>query len=407
MSDQAERVLSILMLDNEYPPLGGGTGVVNRRILEEWARCGDVTVDLVTSSRTRDQYEYEDLSPSIRIHKVPVDNKNIHHSTNRELLTYAWQGWRYARKLVRRSVFDVCLAWAGVPAGAIAMWLKWEFGLPYIVSLQGPDVPGFERRYRWIYLVLTPFIQMVWRQAARLTACSEQHAELAHQTDPGLLIQVIPNGVDTSMFCPDAARRRDTEVVRLICAGRLIERKGQQYLIHAVAELKRRGRASELLIVGTGDNEPTLRRQVKELGLEDVVHFAGFIDWENMPQLYQTSDIFVLPSFNEGMSIALLEAMAAGLPVVVTDTGGTQELVNGNGLVIPWAEPAALADALVRLAECIDLRQSMGAMSREIACRFNWNKTAERYLETCTKVSAVHPRPNHSLMVSASLQEAS
>ena len=130
-----EDVLRVLMLDNEYPPLGGGTGVVNECILKNWAARDDVEVDLVTSSRTRDQYEREELAQNLRIHKVPVDNKNIHHSTNRELLTYAWRGWRYARSLVKRSGYDICLAWAGVPAGGVAMWLKWEFGLPYIVSL--------------------------------------------------------------------------------------------------------------------------------------------------------------------------------------------------------------------------------------------------------------------------------
>lgn len=387
MSDQAERVVSILMLDNEYPPLGGGTGVVNRRILEEWARCGDVTVDLVTSSRTHDQYEYEDLSPSIRIHKVPVDNKNIHHSTNRELLTYAWRGWRYARKLVRRSACDVCLAWAGVPAGAIAMWLKWEFGLPYIVSLQGPDVPGFERRYRWVYLVLTPFIRMVWRQAAGLTACSEQHAELAHQTEPALPIRVIPNGVDASMFCPDARLHWDSEVVRLICVGRLIERKGQQHLIPAVAELKRQGLAVELLIVGTGDNEPALRRQVRELGLEDAVHFAGFVDWADMPQLYRASDVFVLPSYNEGMSIALLEAMATGLPVVVTNTGGARELANGSGMLVPWADVEQLAETLSKMIARPDLHRHMSQVSREVALQYSWQRVAQRYRDECRSVA--------------------
>lgn len=387
MTSDVPCTLRILMLNNEFPPLGGGTGVVNQRILEEWACREDVGVDLVTSSRTRDQYEYEELTPAIRIHKVPVDNKNIHHSSNRELLTYAWRGWRYARELTKRAGYDVCLAWAGVPAGGIAMWLKWEFGLPYIVSLQGPDVPGFEQRYRWVYLVLTPFIRRVWSQAAGLTACSEQHKELAQQTEPDLPIEPIPNGVDTSLFHPAPTTRIENEAVRLICCGRLIERKGQQHLIPAVAELKKRGLAVELMIVGTGDNEPALRRQVKELRLEDTVRFTGSVEWEKMPQLYQASDIFVLPSYNEGMSIALLEAMATGLPVVVTNTGGARELVDGNGVVVPWGSAEALADSLVRLITSAETRQEMGRRSQLLASQFTWDQVADKYLKLCQRVA--------------------
>jgi phosphatidylinositol alpha-1,6-mannosyltransferase len=386
MTSDVRGALRILMLNNEFPPLGGGTGVVNQRILEKWAQREEVEVDVVTSSRTRDQYEYEELAPGIRIHKVPVDNKNIHHSSNRELLAYAWRAWRHARKLVKCAGYDLCLAWAGVPAGGVAMWLKWEFGLPFVVSLQGPDVPGFEQRYRWVYLVLTPFIRLVWRQAAGLTACSEQHRELAQQTEPYLPIEAIPNGVDTSVFHPDPTTQRENEAVRLVCSGRLIERKGQQHLIPAVAELKERGLDVELLIVGTGDNELTLRRQVEELGLEDTVRFTGFVEWEKMPQVYQTSDIFVLPSYNEGMSIALLEAMATGLPVIITNTGGAHELVDGNGVVVPWGSVEALADSLVSLITSAAERQQMGCRSRELALRFTWDQVADRYLDLCKHI---------------------
>jgi len=383
--------MRILMLNNEFPPLGGGTGVVNQRILEEWAHREDVEVDLVTSSRTRDQYEYEELTASIRVHKVPVDNKNIHHSSNRELLTYTWRAWRHARRLAKRAGYDVCLAWAGVPAGGVAMWLKWEFALPYVVALQGPDVPGFEQRYRWVYSALTPFIRLVWRQASGLTACSEQHRDLAQETEPDLPIEAIPNGVDMSLFYPDSTIHRENEAVRLICCGRLIKRKGQQYLIPAVAELKKRGLAVELLIVGTGDNEPALRRQVEESGLEDIVRFTGFVEWDNVPQLYQTSDIFVLPSYNEGMSIALLEAMATGLPVVVTDTGGTRELVNGNGIVVPWADVGQLAQALSHLVASPHLREHMSRLGRQIVLPYGWEKVARRYLDTCRRISSTYP----------------
>jgi len=113
--------MRILMLDNEYPPLGGGTGVVNYHLLDGLRQLHqEVEVDLVTSSRSRRDYEYAEMTPAIRLHKVPVDNRNIHHSTNVELLRYTWRGYRYARSLAQQRPYDLCFAFAGVPAGGIS-----------------------------------------------------------------------------------------------------------------------------------------------------------------------------------------------------------------------------------------------------------------------------------------------
>ncbi len=138
--------MRILMLDNEFPPLGGGTGVINYHVLKEFGGCPDVFVDLVTSSRSAHEFETEQFAERITIYKVPVDNHNIHHSSNRELLRYAWRGLEFSRKLIQQRAYTASLAFAGVPAGAISYMLKLLYGLPYLVSLQGPDVPGFEAR---------------------------------------------------------------------------------------------------------------------------------------------------------------------------------------------------------------------------------------------------------------------
>ena len=233
-------VMRILMLDNEYPPLGGGTGVVNYHLLDGIRQLHqDIEVDLVTSSRSRNRYEYAEMTPAIRLHKVPVDNHNIHHATNVELLRYTWRGYRYAQRLAKQQPYDLCFAFAGVPAGGIAWALQRSQGLPYIVSLQGPDVPGFENRYRYVYLALTPIIRHIWRQAAAVIAISHRHRALAWQTAPALPIDIIVNGVDLAQFTPvPHASRPPGASLTVVCAARLIERKGQQHLLAAVARLR-------------------------------------------------------------------------------------------------------------------------------------------------------------------------
>lgn len=385
--------MRVLMLDNEFPPLGGGTGVVNYHLLNELAAYPDIIVDLVTSSRSRDSYETEPFAERITIYKVPVDNQNIHHSTNRELLRYSWRGLTFCRTLLGRHRYDLSFAFAGVPAGAMSYALKLRTGLPYVVSLQGPDVPGFEARYNYLYPFLKPLLRLVWRQAAAVTAISREHQRLAHETTPELAIPIIYNGVETEVFYPGDACNGP---VNLLCVGRLIDRKGQQHLLRAFAQLCERlpDQPLRLTLVGSGDAEAALKKLSGDLHVADRVVFLGFVARQDMPEVYRQADLFVLPSQSEGMSIALLEAMAAGLPVVVTDAGGTEELVvpDVNGIVVEWADVTGLTAALTRLAEDAGLRRRMGAASRQAALGFSWKEIVGQYVALMASIAALPDR---------------
>ena len=380
------RNLRILILDNEFPPLGGGTGIINYHIMTQLDRHDYVQIDLVTSSRTKDQYEVESFGALGRIFKVPVDNKNIHHSSNIELLKYTSRGLRQAHKLMRKQPYDVCWAYATVPAGFVALALRSLTGLPYILITQGPDIPWYERRYYPLYPILLPVIKLVWHYAAVVTAQSLASRRLIARTSPRLQIPIIHNGVDIERFAPTPELlnlRGQRAPLTFTCVGRLIERKGQQHLLQVAVLLHRRGYAGQfrIFLVGTGDGEQQLRHQCKQLGLQDTVIFTGLIASDDMPQQYAGADVFVLPSYNEGMSVALLEALASGLPVIVTETGGTAELVKDNGFVVPWADPVALADVMERFLSEPALCRRMGQRSHEIAKGFSWEATAQAYLD--------------------------
>lgn len=142
------------MLNNEYPPLGGGTGTVNREILKHLAGNPDLEIDLVTSSADENQ-KVESFSKRITIYKIPVDRFNIHHASNKELILYGWRAFRQGYKLHQKKQYDLCFAWSAVPACVSALALKSISGLPYIVRVSGPDIPGFEERYQNLYPVLT------------------------------------------------------------------------------------------------------------------------------------------------------------------------------------------------------------------------------------------------------------
>jgi phosphatidylinositol alpha-1,6-mannosyltransferase len=373
-------VVRILMLNNEFPPLGGGTGSVNQALLQRLAYVADLEIDLFTAALGRAP-EREQFSERIRLYKVPVDNRDIHHSSNRELLTYAALALPAALARHRALPYDFCFAWSAVPAGSVALALRRLCGLPYLVRVSGPDIPGFEERYAWLYPILTPIIRSVWRNATMVVAKCDGEAAMIRRVDPSLAPVLAPNGVDVRAF--RMAAPRNSGPLRIICVARLIERKGQRHLLAALRRLRDAGVTATVKFVGTGDAAQAYRAEADRLGIADLVTFTGYVPRERIADHYADADVFVLPSHNEGMSVATLEAMAAGLPLVVTRTGGTAELVQEgeNGLTFAWSDVETLVQHLAYLAANRGVVRQMGAASRRRAEQMSWDAVAARYLE--------------------------
>jgi glycosyltransferase involved in cell wall biosynthesis len=174
---------------------------------------------------------------------------------------------------------------------------------------------------------------------------------------------VIENGVEIGVD----DRRGNTlarRSVTVCCVGRLEYQKGIDVLLKAVSLLSSRSIEARLIIIGDGSLRADLTTMCESLGIQSVITFAGFQN--DVPGYLTASDIFVLPSRYETMSIALLEAMASGLPCVVTNVGENAQLITDGveGFVIPFEDVEKLADALAKLIADPDLRQRMGQAAR-------------------------------------------
>lgn len=229
---------------------------------------------------------------------------------------------------------------------------------------------GFNRfnfKRRMLCRLFNPFTDLSF-------AVSEGVGEYVHQqcgTDPAK-IKVLYNGVDLVPFQQSQASAKireelglppDQPVVGLV--ARLDHRaKGHLELIQALALLKDR-HPLQALMVGGGRRQEEMRELAASLGLQERVHFLG--NRRDVPVLLKAMDIFVLPSHNEGVSLAVLEAMAAGLPVIVSAVGGLPEIVahEENGLLIPPKDVEALAQSLARLLDNPDLARRLGQKARE------------------------------------------
>ena len=286
---------------------------------------------------------------------------------------------KYSKKLAKENNYDLCHAFFGIPCGYIALKLKRKFKIPYIVSLRGSDVPGYNMRYKLPdRFVFKKMSRRIWREAEHVVANSDGLKELANSKISEQEISVIPNGIDLEEFKPKR-KKKNNKKITLISTGRLIERKGYDYLINAISDLDE----VELWLIGDGNLSGHLELKAKQLNAN--VKFLGKRDHGDIPYILSSADIFVLPSLNEGMSNSILEAMALGLPIITTDTGGSEELIQDNGFIVKRGSSTKLKYPILEYIKDPKLIKKHGKKSREIAEGMGWDRVARDYLELYEK----------------------
>ncbi len=372
--------MKILVVSHEFPPIGGGGANACFFLTREFARQGH-QVSVITAKYMQ-QKEEEVTQENVRVYRVNCIRKNKEKSNFVEMFTFLCNAWIQADKLCRNECFDICLTFFGIPSGPISLHLKKKYNLPYIVRFGGGDIPGAQKRFKYVYKLLAPEVRRIWREASGLIANSEGLKARAQYFSNEYEIQVIENGVDNQFFQPDDSETQ-TDEIKILFVSRLIEGKGLQYLIpqmELIAQdvLEGCGKKVQLVIVGDGPYRKQLENIVQETHANQYVSFEGRKNKEEVRNYYKEADIFVLPSLSEGMPNVVLEAMSSGLPIVMTPCEGSKELVENNGIISSLEN---LSDNLINM--CIDenMRRTMGLASlKRVEERFQWNGIAERYL---------------------------
>ncbi len=360
-------MVRVLMVNYEYPPLGGGTAVANYYLVKEFRKIKDIKVDVLTSSP--DKHREMSLSPNIRIIRLDIgkNGRNLHHQSYLDLLRFFWSSTAWVLK--HRGSYDLIHAFSGLP-GSITAFFS---GRPYLVSFRGADEPGYEPRHEPLWKSIKPIINSVYRRASFCDANSLYLKNLVLKSFSELKISVITNGADKNKFFP--AEKQVKEPI-ILCTSRLAPRKGIEYLIMALALVPK----AKLLLAGGGRLEGKMKRLVKKLRLARRVKFLGPVLHDRLPVIYRRAKLFVLPSLSESQSNSLLEALASGLPVIATRVGGNSEIVDEhNGILVPPADSHVLAEAI---------KQSLHQRWPKIksARNFSWKETAEKYLHLYQKI---------------------
>lgn len=295
-------------------------------------------------------------------------------------------GWRAARTIARRHRATVMHGHWVVPGGVTAALAAPD--VPLVVSLHGSDVYVAETFGPARFAARRTF-----RRAGFVTACSGDLATraIALGADPAR-IETVPYGVDVERFRPDPevrrARRQELgvgdSVPLCVAAGRLVRKKGFEYLIGALASVP----GAVLAIAGDGTLHDELRERARAAGVLERVRFLGNQTQDRVGQYFASADMACVPSVRDdsgnvdGLPNVVLEALASGTPVITTAAGGIGAVVEDSrtAIVVPERDSTAIAAAMVRIVAQPEIGQRLGAAARAfVSERFGWQRAAGRF----------------------------
>lgn len=379
--------MHILLLNYEFPPAGGGAGFATYNIGRELVKMG-VKVDVLTS-RIEGEADGTILD-GMRIYRVPSWRKGIHDCGMLGAYSYVGFALRKRARLLKSTNYDLEHFFFSLPTGILSLSPLKKRKNPYIVSLRGSDVPGydpFNQKLEKFHRILLPLTKSIWRNASAVVALSQGLKDIALKTAPEQEIDIISNGIETDHFYPATTEKKQNGPLKLITVSRLLERKGIHHLLEAIA--KPEPLPVTLTIVGTGSYEDELKRLCTELNLDDRVTFTGFVRRDELPELYRQYDVFALPSQTESFGLVFAEAMSCGLPIIGTFVGGIPELVRHetDGILVNPAEPGEIRSSLETMLNNPEERNAMGISARQrIEEKYAWRVIAAQYLERYKKV---------------------
>jgi glycosyltransferase involved in cell wall biosynthesis len=297
-------------------------------------------------------------------------------------------GWFKALRVAQKKRATVMHGNWVIPGGVIAAAAAGR--LPLVVSLHGSDVFIAER-----HALMGAAARRVFQRAARITAPSDDLCGRAARlgADPARL-RTVPYGVDSERFAPNAAVRRavrhelalgDEPVI--VTAGRLVRKKGFEYLIDAARTLAASHPTARVLIAGEGDLRDELERRAADAAPARVT-LLGNLAQSEIARLVAAADVVVVPSVRDeagnvdGLPNFALESLASGTPVVATRAGGLPQAIEdgSNGLLVAERDPRGLARAIGAMLDQPEWGRELGARARERAIReFGWGGVAERF----------------------------
>jgi len=373
--------LRILFCNYEYPPLGGGGGVVMRALARELAKRHEVTV--LTSQALDLEQESDD--GGVRVLRAPVFfRKELAVANFPSMLAYLPSATLRALSLRRKSSFDVINTHFVVPSGPVGQLLKRLFNAPNVLSVHGGDLfdpskRSSPHRHAWLR---GPIRHMLNAADAVVGQSRDtvRHVEQIYGVHRP--VELIPLGIDRPVRPEHADRARlgiPSDAFVMLTIGRIVPRKSSVQLVEALARCQRPN--AHLVLVGDGPDAQAVRSAAAASGISDRVHLLGYVTEDQKSQALACADIFVSSSQHEGFGLVFLEAMAFGLPVICYDRGGQTDFLSTpeTGHVVRLNDIEGFTGAVVDLHDNPQKCRAIGQHNLRAVEAYFIDRCAERY----------------------------
>lgn len=377
---------NLLLVNYEYPPIGGGGGNATQQI-GRWLCKKGFKVSVITAAHK--SLPKHSIDSGVEVHRIWGARQRLDRCSLFEMLVFLIHAIIVAPRFTRSIKPKATLVFFGLPSGPIGWWIKRIYKIPYVLSLQGGDVPGFMGNdLQFLHWLTKPFAKKVWREASFVVANSDGLAQTARNNMPNIKVDVISAGADLKEFHP-RAKPRLPGPVKLLFVGRLVKQKGLDILLNALSQMDQ-NQDWMLDLIGEGPLRVELSETARQLKILDRITFHGWLNKGELPNIYRTADLFILPSRDEGMPNAMLEAMASGLPVIGSKISGLEEVVidSETGFLVPPEDSKALMHVIRNLLKCPNTIDIMSQNCRtKMENQYSWELAATAYLKLLTDAS--------------------
>lgn len=361
----------ILLLTTAYLPLVGGS---ERAIYEITRRLPEFIFDIVTARYSSDVLRMEQ-SGNVRVFRVGGSLSRATFGLPKLLLPFVLA--KKARELMREHTYRIVHAYQASQAAGAGWLLKGSFPhVPFVITLQeGKDLSRQS--------VFTKFARkVIFRRADAATAISSYLKEYAERLRSGIPVVIIPNGASIEVFQSAEDMRvklgiRPDEKV-IVSVSRLVEKNGIANLIYAFQKV-RKNIPAKLVLIGDGPLREELEALSRTVGIQDDVLFLGTVAHDHVSLYLRVADVFIRASLSEGLGIAFLEAMAAGVPIIGSPVGGIPDFLHDEqtGLFCNPNDPGDIARSIERILDDEALRQRLIRNGRDmVARRYSWDTIA-------------------------------
>ncbi len=372
--------MNLLIVNYEYPPIGAGAANASRNLAEMLARKRHNVTVLTSSFKKQRGKTWEN---GILVYRSLSLRKKAASSNILEMIIFLLFAMLILPFIICKRKPDGIIVFFSLPCGPLGLIGKKIFGVPYVISVRGGDVPGAEPGLSAIHHILKPLRRKIYKNSIAVVAPSEGLKQMAEKADQ-IRVKIIENGVDTSYFKPSSRRyTRNNKSLNLLFVGRFQQQKNLFFLLDEIKRfVKSFDICLQLHMVGDGPQKKDLIRFSQQKGLNNNVIWHNWVNRQRLSDIYERADCLLNLSFYEGMSNVVLEAMAHGLPVIASKVPGNTEVVEDKvtGFLVDINSSCQFQSVLKKIALEPGLSKKMGENGRKrVEKFFGWEQAASKY----------------------------